>query len=61
MNGHGATRILNLQPWETRGSFLESLLILEMRCGLHPAQLVYPSVFPICTQSWGEGVCLKLT
>lgn len=54
VNGHGATCILNLQPWENRGLLLESPLIMQLRSGLHHAHLVCPLIFPACTQSWGE-------
>lgn len=46
MNGHGATRVLNLQPWENRGLLLQLPLILEQKSGLHHAQLVCPLVLP---------------
>lgn len=31
VNGHGATCILHLQPWESRGLLLQLSLILELR------------------------------
>lgn len=40
VNGHGATCILYLQPWENRDLLLQLQLILELRPRLHRAQLV---------------------
>lgn len=40
VNGHGATCILYLQPWENRRLPLQPPLVLELRPDLHHAQLV---------------------
>lgn len=44
VNGHGAPRVLNLQPWVSRGLLLQSPLVLELRSGLHHTRLVCPLV-----------------
>lgn len=54
VNGHGATSILNLQPWEKRGLLLQLSLVLELRSVLHHVQLICLPIHPACTQSWGE-------